>query len=344
MKKLSGLMLVLSLGLIYACNKANSGPSFKYFPAAGDGVAAKAGSISITDKELLNGIEADLYEAEMKAFEIKQNKLKSILLEKYMTTDPDKKNLSNDEFLDKHIAKGIKVSDKDIDAFIKERKIPQEQINPDIREKIKQFIEMEKKKQAVDNWLGNKIGKDGVQVFFQKPRRPTYDVKVGDAPTWGNKDAKVTIVEYSDFQCPFCAKGAELLSELKKKYNGKIQVAFKNFPLPFHNQAKDAAMAGLCANEQGNEKFWKMHDAMFGDQSKLDPAALKETAKKLGFDSAAFNKCLDEKKFAANVEQTYQEGQTIGVKSTPTFFVNGQIVMGAQEISVFSEIIDEALK
>ncbi|MFZ4714601.1 MAG: DsbA family protein [Bacteriovoracaceae bacterium] len=344
MKKLSALLLLMSLGLIYACNKAESGPSYKYFPAASDGVAAKAGTVSITEKELLNGIEADIYEEEMKIFDIKQNKLKGLLLEKYMASEPEKKNMTNDEFMDKHIAKNIKISDKEIDAFIKERKIPQEQVTPDIKERIKQFIEMEKKKTAVDLWLGKKIGKDGVQVFFQKPRRPTYDVKVGDAPAWGNKDAKVTIVEFSDFQCPFCAKGADLLNELKKKYAGKIQVVFKNFPLPFHNQARDAALAGLCANEQGNDKFWKMHDAMFADQAKLDVAALKETAKKLGVEPTAFNKCMDEKKYAANVDQTYQEGQGVGVKSTPTFFVNGQIVMGAQPIDVFSEIIDEALK
>ncbi len=343
-KSLSAAIVLLCLGLGYACNKANSGPSFKYFPAAGDGVAAKAGNVTITEKELLSGIEADIYEEEMKIFEIKQNKLKGMLLEKYMAQDPDKKGMSNDDFMSKIIAKEIKISDKDIESFIKERKIPQEQINADIKERIKQFLEMEKKKEAVDLWLGKKIGKDGVNVYFAKPRRPTYDVKIADAPTFGNKDAKVTIVEYSDFQCPFCAKGADLVKELKKKYGNKIQVAFKNFPLPFHNQAKDAALAGLCANEQGSDKFWSMHDAMFADQAKLDFASLKATAKKLGMDSSKFDKCVDDKNYMAKVEQDYQEGQVIGVKSTPTFFVNGQIVMGAQPIEVFSELIDEALK
>ncbi len=327
-----------------ACSKATSSPSYKYFPPAGDGVAAKAGNITITDKELMNGIESELFEKETEIFDIKNGKIKAVLMEKFMEADPNKKGLTNDQFLDKYIASSIKIADKDIDTFIADKKFPKDQITPDVRERIKQFLMMEKKKEAVDAWLAKKIGKDGVQVFFQKPRRPTYDVKIGDAPSFGDKTAKVTILEYSDFQCPFCAKGAEIVTQLKKKYGNKIQIGFKNFPLPFHNQAKDAALAGLCANEQGMDKFWKFHDHMFANQDKLDVASLKATAKSMGLDSSKFDKCMDEKKYMAKVDQDYQEGQTVGVKSTPTFFVNGQIVMGAQPIEVFSEIIDEQLK
>jgi protein-disulfide isomerase len=338
------VLFVFMLSFMVACSKATSSPSYKYFPPAGDGVAAKAGNITITDKELMNGIESELFEKETEIFDIKNGKIKAVLMEKFMEADPNKKGLTNDQFLDKYIASSIKIADKDIDTFIADKKFPKDQITPDVRERIKQFLMMEKKKEAVDAWLAKKIGKDGVQVFFQKPRRPTYDVKIGDAPSFGDKTAKVTILEYSDFQCPFCAKGAEIVTQLKKKYGNKIQIGFKNFPLPFHNQAKDAALAGLCANEQGMDKFWKFHDHMFANQDKLDVASLKATAKSMGLDSSKFDKCMDEKKYMAKVDQDYQEGQTVGVKSTPTFFVNGQIVMGAQPIEVFSEIIDEQLK
>jgi protein-disulfide isomerase len=191
--------------------------------------------------------------------------------------------------------------------------------------------------------LGEQTAKTGINIFFEKPMRPTFDVKVGNAASYGDKNAKVTIVEFSDFQCPYCDQGAKVLADIKKKYGKKVQVAFKQYPLPFHSQAKDAAVAALCMNEQSNELFWKMHDQMFADQSKLAVDSLKATAKSLGADAKKFNKCLDDKKYLGQVEKDIQEGQDIGVKSTPTFFVNGQLVAGAMPLDVFSELIDQEL-
>lgn len=341
--KVQQAFLVLCSLLVFACSKANSVPTYKYYPAGSDGIAVKAGSLTLTEKEVMSGIGADIYEKEAEIFEIKKNKIKSVLMEKFMEADPNKKGMSNDDYMNKYISNKVKISEKEIEAFIAEKKIPKEQIVPEVRDRIKQILEMEGKRKAVDEWLASKIGKEPVQVFINKPRRPTFDIKLGDAPTVGDKGAKVTIVEFSDFQCPYCQKGAEIIGQLKKKYGSKVQIAFKNFPLPFHNQAKDAAVAGLCAKEQSVDSFWKMHDAMFADQSKLDIAGLKATAAKLGLKAADFDKCLDGKKYLAKVEQDYQEGQGIEVKSTPTFFINGQILMGAHPIEVFSEIIDEAL-
>src|SRR5690606_7404149 len=98
----------------------------------------------------------------------------------------------------------------------------------------RQFLEMEKKKEAIENWIGEKTKNAPVEVYIAEPKRPVYEVNVGDAPYVGGADAKVTIVEFSDFQCPFCAKGAELMGEVKKKYGNKVKIAFKNYPLPFH--------------------------------------------------------------------------------------------------------------
>lgn len=159
----------------------------------------------------------------------------------------------------------------------------------------------------------------------------------------GDKDAKVTIVEFSDFQCPFCAKGADLLKEIKKKYGNKVKVVFKNFPLPFHNHAEAAAVAGLCANEQSVDSFWKMHDEMFANQEALDAEGLKKTAKKIGLKMDQFEKCVSENKHLAAVKADMEDGKKAKVKSTPTFFINGQVINGAQPMDVFAEAIDEEL-
>lgn len=341
-KLVSALVLMGIFG--YSCSKeATSKPQYKFRKSVGDGVAAKVGPVTITDKELYAGIESELYEAEKKIFEIKMAKLKSMLLEKMMKSDPKSEGLSNDQYMDKFIAEKIKISQKQITAFIKERKIPKEHINPQVKERIKNFLVIEEKKVAVEKWLAEKIGKSGVEVFFEKAKRPTFNVVAGDSPFFGEKDAKVTIVEFSDFQCPFCAKGAVVLKEIKKKYGKKVKIAFKQYPLPFHTQARKAAMAALCANEQDSSKFWALHDKMFEDQSKLSVAALKATAKGLGLKPDQFNKCLDENKYMAQIDKEIEQGKSVSVKSTPTFFVNGQLVSGAQPLDVFSELIDQEL-
>ena len=339
---LSFLALAVFLS-ISSCSDSNSKPSYLFKPAVKEGVAAKIGDVEITNAELADGIESDLFEAESKVFEIKFNRLKTILLQRMMDKDPRKKGMDNDAFLSKYIAKDVVISDKEIDAFIKDQNIPAEHINPQVREKIKNYLEIERKKEAVDKWLAEQTKKTPVEVYIAKPRRPTFPVEVGTSPSFGSKDAKVTIIEFSDFQCPFCAKGADILKEIKKKYGNKVQVAFKNFPLPFHNHAEQAAVAGLCANEQGNDYFWKMHDEMFANQDSLDTEGLKKLAKKVGVKADAFDKCLSESKYLAQVKADMEEGRKVKVKSTPTFFINGQLINGAQPLDVFSEIIDESL-
>lgn len=340
------LLSLLTLAILFAlsCTKGVSRPSYVYKKNAGDGVAAKIGTVTITENELHDGIESDIYEAEQKLYDIKFNRLKTLVIEKLMKSDPKSKGLSNDQYMDKFIAGKAKVSDKKIDAFIKEKKIPAQSINPQIKERIKNYLLVEEKKKMIDVWLASKTKKTPIEVFIDKPRRPSYNVEVGNAPFAGGAKAKVEVVEFSDFQCPFCARAADILKQIKKKYGNKVKISFKQFPLPFHSQAKGAAVAALCANEQSSKLFWKMHDAMFADQSKLAVDGLKATAKNIGVDTKKFNECLDSNKYLKQVDADMEQGKKVGVKSTPTFYVNGQQVTGAQPIEVFSEIIDAELK
>lgn len=339
---LTGLFSVMIV--FFACQKqADSKANFIFKPAPAAGVSASVGGEQILEKDLNAGIESDIYDAEMKVYEIKFGKLQAMLLEKFMNQDPNKKGLSNDEFLNKYIAKNVVVSAADIEKFIKERQIPADQINPEIKERIKQYLEVDAKKLAVDKWISEKTKKSPVEVYIYKPSRPVFDVNVLNAPFKGSADAKVTIVEYSDFQCPFCSKAADTVAQIEKKYGNKVKVVFKNYPLPFHSQAKIAANAALCANDQGAKFFWKMHDAMFADQAKLDKDNLMASAKKIGLKEADFKSCLEADKHKAVIDADMAEGQKLGIKSTPTFFVNGKLVSGAQPIEVFSEVIDEEL-
>lgn len=335
--------LSLSLGLFISCTKeADSKPQFIFKPAPNKNVAAKINGQDVTYDELLDGVENDLYEAEMKVYEIKMNRVRALVLKKFMEADPAYKG-DNDKFLNEQIANKIKVSEKAIMSFAKERNIPKENLNDQLKDRIKKFLENEEKQKAIDNWIAKKTQKSPVEVYLTQPSRPVKDISAGDAPFMGGADAKVTIVEFSDFQCPFCARGAKLMEEIKKKYGKKVKVAFKNFPLPFHNHAKKAAEAALCAHEQDSKKFWNMHDKMFADQAGLAVEGLVAKAVSIGLDKKKFEECLSSGKHAVRVNADMEEGQKVGVKSTPTFFVNGQMVNGAQPIEVFSEIIDAEL-
>jgi protein-disulfide isomerase len=160
----------------------------------------------------------------------------------------------------------------------------------------------------------------------------------------GSADASVTIVEYSDYECPFCAKFAlQTLPLIDKEYiqTGKVKLIFKDFPFDFHKKAQKAAEAAQCAGEQG--KYYDMHNLLF-NKGVAGVNAYKEYAKELNLNQEQFNVCLDSGKMEAEILGDIKEGKDQGVKGTPAFFINGRQVTGAQPFSVFQEIIEEELK
>ncbi len=308
-------------------------------------LAAEFGKFKISQKELMKGIYADVFDLEKKIFDIKMNRLKALMLKKLMDADPRKKGLTNDQFLEKYIAPNLKVTKGDIDKFIEQRKIPKDQINEMVKGQIRKFLEMEKKKKAVEQWMAKQTAKTPVTVYFPKPQRPRFKVKVSDRdPQWGRKDAKVTIVEFSDFQCPFCAKASKILEQIKEHYGKKIRVVFKNFPLPFHSNAKGAALAALCVNEQGSDYFWKYYRKLFANQTALSKGDLERYAREIGVESKKFKECVTSKKYEPQLaDDIRQAEEDLAIKSTPTFYVNGKLINGALPFETFKEVIDEEL-
>jgi len=174
------------------------------------------------------------------------------------------------------------------------------------------------------------------------PPAVVTDLKIEGSPSKGPKNAPVTIVAFSDFQCPFCSRVVPTLKDLEKEYGGKIRVVFKNQPLPFHDNAKPAAMAGLAANEQG--KFWEMHDKMFANQTALSKDNLESYAKEIGLDMGKYKAAIDTNKFDKQIAEDSAEGNRVGANGTPTFFINGRQLVGAQPIEAFKSVIDDELK
>lgn len=327
--------------LIASCSKSESQTPFVFSDSNQPGVMAKFNDTIIQESDLIKGIETDIYEEEYKIYQMKMDRLKQIVSEKLIAADSKSKGLTKEQYFEKNVYESV--SEKEIDSFIKDRNLPQDQITKEIRERIKTVIQGDKNAKAVDVWINKKMGSEKINVFFKKPTRPRFDVKIGDSSILGSPDAKVKIVEFSDFQCPHCSRAKVFLDDVKKKYKNDVAIVFKHYPLPFHTQARVASNAGLCAKSLNPDSFWKLYDYMFTNQTKLSEQDLKEQAKKIGLDPAKFNACLDAKTYDQVIQSDINHGNDVGVKSTPTIFINGQIILGAQPVEILSEIIDEEL-
>ena len=186
----------------------------------------------------------------------------------------------------------------------------------------------------------------------QRPQRPpevpleeriknAIKVPINNAPVKGSPNAPVTLVIFSDFQCPFCKRVLPTLGQIEKEYSGKVKMAFRNNPLPFHPNAMPAAKAAMAANEQG--KFWQMHDALFANQQDLSEAGILKAAKEAGLDMTKFQKDWKSNKYDAQIQADIDFAKQNGASGTPSFFINGVAVRGAQPFPAFKVVIDKLL-
>jgi protein-disulfide isomerase len=172
---------------------------------------------------------------------------------------------------------------------------------------------------------------------------PKFDVQAGNAPAKGPKNAPVTIVEWSDFQCPFCSRAQPTLQQIIKEYPGKVRLVWKNQPLSFHSNAMPAAEAAMAAYEQGNDKFWAMHDRFFDKQNELSPAYFEQVAREIGLDLPKWKAAVESRSSQAAIQGDMVAGNAVGANGTPTFFINGRKLVGAMPFESFKAIIDAEL-
>ena len=205
---------------------------------------------------------------------------------------------------------------------------------------IRSYLEEQALSRAEDRFYAGLEQRFGAQYQLGPLR---FAVAADGFAAFGPQDAPVTIVEFSDFQCPFCARLLPTLERAKRDYAGKLRIVYRHFPLDaIHPHAQKAAEAASCAREQG--KFWELHDLMFAEQDSLEVPALKEMARRLGLDGAAFDRCLDSDRYYAAVRADLRAGTAAGVTGTPALFVNGRSLGGgAVRFERLAEVIDEEL-
>lgn len=177
------------------------------------------------------------------------------------------------------------------------------------------------------------------QVLIEPDKYNVPDVSSN--PTLGQKEAPVKIIEFADFQCPYCQAAEPTINQVRKNYGSKVSLTYMYFPLPFHQYADGAAKAAICADKQG--KFWEMHDYMYAHQDKLTHADLESEAKTLGLDTVKYDKCLSDPVTTNLIQNNKDIATSLGVTATPTFFINGHKLSGAQPLFIFEDIVNQEL-
>jgi protein-disulfide isomerase len=207
------------------------------------------------------------------------------------------------------------------------------------RSPIRAYLVQERTRAARDVFVDQLKGKTPVRIMLEPPRQA---VKAADGPAKGPASAPIEIIEFSDFQCPYCLRAHSVVQRVLDTYGDRIRLVYRHYPLGNHPNAWPAAEASQCAAEQG--RFWPYHDRLFANPTKLHEPELKQTAVDLGLDAGRFNDCLDSHKYKNVVEADVRAGDEAGVQGTPCFFINGRALSGAQPFEAFKRIIDDELE
>jgi protein-disulfide isomerase len=282
-------------------------------------VAAKritSGDVEEALKPLIFGVQEQVYNLRKQALDVKINDL---LLEE----EAKKRNVAGAALFDAEVLPRVKpVTEQDARKLYEERKAGVKGSFDELRPQIIQYLQNRAQGKAAEEYAGQLRKAATVQVFLKLPEPPVFDIAIDDRPWKGGADAPVTIIEFTDYECPSCAATQPVLDEIAKEFADKVKLVVRNFPLAQHTNAFKAAEASEAAREQG--KYWEYAALLFTNQKALEVNKLKEYASQLGLDRKKFDAALDSGRFSGKVKRDMADGDKIGVDSTPSVFINGK--------------------
>lgn len=343
--------LLPAIALAAACAQNSKAPPTSPAPAARSAAtdldpSATVGSVNgqpVTAGELdaLVGDEVKSARTEYlnKVYEARNAALEQLLVDRMMDAEAKARGTTKEELFQQEVMSKVTPPTEEelqstYDRFIRGR---YDVSFEDAKDRLAMQLMQEKQQVRADAFFQELKAKYKSENLLPPPRAEV----AATGPSKGPKNAPITIVEFSDFECPFCSRVLPTLDQVTETYGDKVRIVFRHYPLPFHPNAPKAAEASLCAEDQG--KFWEMHDLMFQNQKALDVPQLKQAARTVGMDGAKFDACLDSGEKAETVRRDMAEGQAAGVSGTPAFFINGRLLSGAQPFEEFKRIIDAEL-
>ena len=327
---MAGWILLLFLGLSFS-------------QAAADEPLAEVDGVAIGAEEVEKSLAAQLSKLYEQIYDLKREKVEELIDEKLLEKEAAKRGLSSSALLDAEVtAKTGLVTEQEIDNFYESNKGRLKGEESKLREQIRSYLQNQKLRTRREEFLQSLRSQAKIVMNLMPPPVLRVELKVEGAPFKGKADAPVTIVEFSDFHCPFCRRVLPTLDQIESRYGDKVRLVFRDFPIDnLHPGARKGHEAARCANEQG--RFWPYHDKLFANAPKASPEDLNAYAKEVGLDVAAFEQCFKSGKYRAAVQQDIEDGKKAGVSGTPAFFVNGRLISGAQPLNAFTRIIDDEL-
>lgn len=306
-----------------------------------DPVVAEFNGKSVKASQAFASVKTRLFDLEDEMYRTKEQAINDYVESQLLEAEAKKQNLPQEALLEKETGGGAQeVTDAEIESFLASKGLTLK--DPRIRkDDVRDYLKYRQRFEKRQGYVAKLKQASKVKVLLKEPSAPKLTVDTTGYPTWGNPKAPVTIVEFSDYQCPYCSRAVPTLDRIKQEYGpDKVKIVFRDMPLPSHPRAVPASLAAHCANDQG--KFWEFHNTLFQNQQKLEDADLKGYAKTLGLDEKAFNECFDSKKHQALVEKSRKEAESLGIQATPSFVINGALLQGAQQFEKFKEKIDRA--
>ena len=293
------------------------------------GVVASIGTRSITLHELEQSVALSLYQADQQRSQLLHQALQQLIDEELLKAEAFRKGVTVSQLL-------ADASESEAIARLADLPGPVKQFSV---EAPRDPQEQARLRRALLVALRRQVN---IEINLPEPEPPILSVSADDDPSMGPANAPVTIVEFSDFQCPYCKLSLPIIKEILGKYPGKVKVVYRDYPGPNHPHAQGAAEAAQCAGDQG--KFWEYHDSLFARQTPGTGWNFADLAKEIGLNQDAFATCLNTGRYREEVAKDLHDGLKLGVTSTPTFFINGRPLVGAKPFVEFQAVIDRLLK
>lgn len=324
-----------------------------------DPVLATIDGHKITESQVLQAAIEQMLDRMKKdrIYDLKKNAVNALIDEWLLERAAKNKGMTIEKFVASIESKATKVTESEAKAvYLLQKRRYKNKTFEDVKARLMSQLAVQKKQVALGDFLDELRKKAKISV---KLKRPRFDVSVDDDPAIGKKGAPITLIEFSEFQCPFCRKARPTINKILKEYDGKVHYVFRDYPLSFHLQAKNAANAANCAHEQG--KYWEFNKELWnagsvlskgsklardGDKKAGDKVMFEgmyAIGEKLELDMSKFKKCVESKKYYAEINKDQKDGNKSGVSGTPAYFINGVFISGAQPYNKFKEIIEEEL-
>jgi protein-disulfide isomerase len=305
-------------------------------------VVARVGARAITAAELDAAAARRLIEVRTREHELKREALEEMVEAELLRQEAARRGVTVEALVESEVTgKASPIGEWDVTAYLSAHEAEfKGRSDAEARGEAARRLREERLAQRRFGFLAALRTRTPASIVPLSPPRVT--VEVTGAPSRGPENAPVTIVEFSEFQCPFCRRVLPTIRDVEARYQGRVRLVFRHYPLSRHKDAPRAAEASECARDQG--RFWEMHDRLFANAERLSAPDLKQHARAIGLDGTAFDACLDSGRHQDRWRRDLADALSYGATGTPMFFVNGRLVSGAQPFAVFARVIDEELK